>query len=129
MAPFALHPIPQSRCRGHVRLVQSILRTILILILALAAFWWQYGAGRLRWLILCSLLAVIVANEFVLAPVMEHLKQAMGSIDALPAGDPRRAEFGMWHGASAVLHLSASLLSAVLVSLGWSGGKELWCKP
>jgi len=68
------------------------------------------------------MLAVVVClvglNEFLLSPVMEELKLAIGSIDALPAGDPKRVEFGIWHGVVSILHLLATLAAAVLVALG-----------
>jgi len=93
-------------------------RGILILLLAVATFWWKREAGRWRWIMLAAVACLAGANEFLLSPVMENLKLAMGPVDALPPGDPRRIEFGMWHGASAVLHLLAVLTSAFLVALG-----------
>jgi len=100
-------------------------RGILILLLAVALFWWKREAARWRWMMLVILACLIGVNEFLLSPVMEHLKSAMGSIDALPPGDPGRASFGMWHGISEILHLLAAFVSAALVAVGWSG----YCKP
>ncbi|MDX8391316.1 MAG: DUF4149 domain-containing protein [Mariprofundaceae bacterium] len=104
-------------------------RSILVLLLAIAAFWWQRQAGRLRWILLLGLACVVGINEFSLSPLMEGLKSSMGSIDALPMNDPQRAEFGMWHGISAVLHLFAALMAALLVALGWAGQRKEHCKP
>jgi len=104
-------------------------RGILILLLAITAFWWKRCAGRWRWSMLAVVACLVGVNEFLLSPVMETLKSAMGPIDAVPPGDPHRAEFGMWHGISAVLHLLAAFVSAVLVAFGWSGNKEDHCKP
>jgi len=104
-------------------------RGILILLLAIALFWWKRCAGRRRWIMLGVVACLVGANEFLLAPVMEALKLAMGSIDALPPGDPQRAAFGMWHGISATLDLLATLVSIVLVALGWSGAGKNRCKP
>jgi len=100
-------------------------RGILILLLAIAFFWWKREAGKCRWILLGAAACLVGSNELLLSPAMEHLKSAMGSIDALPPGDPQRAEFGMWHGASEVLHLLATLISMALVVLGWGGS----CKP
>jgi len=69
-------------------------------------------------LLLCGI------NEFVLAPHMQAMKDAMGPIDALAKDDPQRAAFGMWHGVSAILHLAESLLAAGLVALGWSERRD-----
>ncbi len=104
-------------------------RGILILLFAIALFWWKRCAGRQRWIMLGVIACLVGANEFLLAPVMESLKSAMGSIDALPPGDPQRAAFGMWHGISAVLDLFATLVSVMLVALGWSGAGKNSCKP
>jgi len=100
-------------------------RGILILLLAIALFWWKREAGKWRWILLGAAASLVGSNELLLSPAMEHLKSAMGSIDALPPGDPGRAAFGMWHGASEVLHLLATLISVALVALGWGGS----CKP
>ncbi len=80
-------------------------------------------------MMLGAVACLVATNEFLLAPIMETLKSAMGSIDALPPGDPQRAAFGMWHGISAVLDLLATLVSIILVALGWSGSGKDRCKP
>jgi len=108
-------------------------RGILLLLLAVTVFWWKRGVGRWRWIMLAVVVCLVGLNEFVLAPVMETLKSAMGSIDVLPVGDPKRAEFGIWHGVTSILHLLAALTAAVLVALGlplgWSGRGREHCKP
>jgi len=104
-------------------------QTILILLFALAAFWWRRAAGRWRWGMLFFVTVAVALNEFGLRPVMEHLKQAMGSIDAVPVMDPMRRAFGMWHGISAILHLLASLAATGLVALGWERSGEAQCRP
>ncbi len=104
-------------------------RGILILLLALTAFWWDRCAGRWRWVMLAAVACLVGLNEFLLSPVMEHLKSVMGSIDALSPGDPQRAEFGMWYGTIAVLHLLAVILSIIQVALGWDGHRGEHCKP
>jgi hypothetical protein len=102
-------------------------RGILLLLVALALFWRGRDAGRWRWILLGALFLLCGLNEFVLSPHMQALKDAMGPIDALPKGDPQRAEFGMWHGISAVIHLAASLLAVLLTALGWSERRDA-CK-
>jgi len=100
-------------------------RGILLLLLAVTAFWWKRGVGRWRWIMLVVVACLVGVNEFILAPAMETLK----SIDALSADDPKRIEFGIWHGVSVVLHLLASLAAAVLVALGGAGCGREHCKP
>jgi len=104
-------------------------RGILLLLLAVAVFWWKRGVGRWRWIILAVVACLVGLNEFLLSPVLETLKSAIGSIDALSADDPKRIEFGIWHGVSVVLHLLASLAAAVLVALGRSECGREHCKP
>jgi len=97
-------------------------RGILILLIAVALFWWRAASvGRWRWALLTGLLLICGINEFAIAPHMQAMKDAMGPIDAVPEGSPERAAFGMWHGISAVLHLVASLMAVLLTALGWNG--------
>ncbi|MDQ6971257.1 MAG: DUF4149 domain-containing protein [Mariprofundaceae bacterium] len=102
-------------------------RALFLLIFAVALFWRGHEAGRWRWSLLGALLLLCLLSAFVLAPHMAALKEAMGPIDALPADDPARARFGLWHGVSALLHLAASLLAVGLVALGWQA-KGTACK-
>ncbi len=93
-------------------------RTILILALAVALFWVRRGAGGLRWGLLAALGLLVGVNEFGLRPHLQDLKQVMGAIDTVPAADPARRAFALWHGISATLHLLASLAAALLVAVG-----------
>lgn len=95
-------------------------RTIVILALAVAAFWWrQGGAGRSSWLLLGLVLLLVGINEWGITPVIEALKAQIGhGFDTLPKHDPLRARFGAWHGVSAVLHLITTLAAAWLVATG-----------
>ncbi len=104
-------------------------RAILILLLALAAFWWGKSAGYWRWGLLLLLALLVALNEFGLRPEMEYLKQVMGPIDTVPATDPVRESFAVWHGISAVLHLLESLAAAILVALGPLRSGEMKCRP
>jgi Domain of unknown function (DUF4149) len=99
-------------------------RAILLLLIAVALFWRGHNTGRWRWVMLGVLLLLCGINEFVLAPHMQSIKDAMGPIDALPKTDPQRTEFGMWHGISELLHMAASLMAAGLVGLGWNGRRD-----
>ena len=95
-------------------------RTIVILVLAVATFWWrQGGAGRSSWLLLGLVLLLVVVNEWGITPVIEALKAQIGhGFDTLAKGDPLRVRFGTWHGISAVLHLITTLAAAWLVAAG-----------
>lgn len=135
LAPVLFSSLHSHAQAGHLAgiIFHIANRGALVLLLAVAAFWWKREAGRWRWMMLATVACLASVNEFLLSPLMEHLKLAMGSIDALPPGDPGRAEFGMWHGVSAILHLLATLVSAFMVALGLplgrSGSREDHCKP
>lgn len=104
-------------------------RGILILLLAIMVFWWKRCAGRWRWIMLVAVACMVGVNEFLLSPVMEHLKSLMGSMDVLSPDDPQRAMFDMWHGAGVALHVLAALLSMIQVALGWNGHRGAHCTP
>jgi len=135
VAPVLFANLDSRALAGHLAgiIFHMTNRGMLILLLAVALFWWKREAGRWRWMMLGAVACLVGVNEFVLSPMMEHLKSATGSIDALPSGDPQRAEFGRWHGISEVLHLLATFISTALVALGqplgWSGNREDHCKP
>jgi hypothetical protein len=99
-------------------------RTIVILTLAVATFWWrQGGAGRSSWLLLGLVLLLVIVNEWGISPVIEALKTQIGhGFDTLAKHDPLRVRFGIWHGVSAVLHLITTLAAAWLVAAG--GGRR-----
>ena len=101
---------------GHVFHIGNI--AILLLLLAVAGFWWRMGAGRLAWLLLFAIAVLVGVNEFGITPVIYHLKATLGPIDALPHGDPGRARFGMWHGISELLYMLAGLMAVLLVARG-----------
>ncbi|OIO67672.1 MAG: DUF4149 domain-containing protein [Zetaproteobacteria bacterium CG12_big_fil_rev_8_21_14_0_65_55_1124] len=126
VAPVLFANLDTSAQAGHLAgLIFHIAnRAILLLLIAVALFWRGREAGRWRWILLTALLLLCGTQEFVLAPHMQAMKDAMGPIDALPKDSPQRAAFGMWHGISALLHLAASLFAAGLTALGWSGQRE-----
>jgi len=95
--------------------------SLLFMAAAVAAFWLRMRAGnvgRLRWILLLLLAVLVAVSAFVLAPLMADIKAQMGPIDLVAKGDPARQMFGLYHGISAVMHLLASVLSALLVALG-----------
>jgi len=123
VAPVLFGNLDSRALAGHLAGIMFHLsnRGILMLLLALVFFWWKRNAGKWRWILLSAVACLVGLNEWVMSPHMEYLKSIMGSIDALPQGDPHRAEFGMWHGVSEVLHLLATLAAVVLAALGWRG--------
>jgi len=129
VAPVLFANLDSAAQAGHLAgiVFHAANRAIILLLIAVALFWRARQAGRWRWMLLLLLLLLCAISEFALAPHMEQLKSAMGSIDALPTGDPKRSEFGIWHGISAFSHLTASLLAVGLVALGWSGRRDA-CK-
>ena len=90
----------------------------LFLLIAVAAFWLRLSVGRLNWSLLLMLLILISLNEFVLSPLMQALKDSVVSVSALPSDAPIHAKFAMYHGFSAMCHLLATALIALLVALG-----------
>jgi len=92
---------------------------VLFLMAAVGAFWMRLDSvGRLNWILLLLVGVFVAGNEFVLSPMMQALKDAAGAMDALPKDDPQRLQFGLYHGVSALLHLIASGMAALLVALG-----------
>jgi len=95
---------------------------VLILSAAVASFWMRIkNLGRLNWSLLIGLAVLLAMNEFVISPQLAEIKVQAGPIDQLAADDPQRAEFGMLHGVSAMLHLLAAISAALLVTLGGRG--------
>jgi len=106
---------------------------VLLMAVAVGSFWMRAKhIARSGWILLASLLILIVVNEYAVSPVLADIKAAVGSIDALPVDDPKRSEFAMWHGASATIHLVATIAAAFLVMLGGhkktGNGHEASCK-
>jgi len=92
---------------------------VLFLAAAVATFWMRsHTAGRLNWVLLLLIVLLISINEFGISPLIQALKDSAGAIDALAKDDPQRVQFGIYHGISAVCHLLASLMAALLVALG-----------
>ncbi|TLS75641.1 DUF4149 domain-containing protein [Mariprofundus erugo] len=103
------------------RIFHLSLVTLLFLAAAVASFWWRMQSdgqiiGRRSWILLAALCLLVAINVFGLAPLMADIKQQMGPIDLIPKDNPLRQKFGMWHGISAVLHLLASIVAAMLVA-------------
>ncbi|GAV19843.1 hypothetical protein MMIC_P0801 [Mariprofundus micogutta] len=96
---------------------------IIFLAAAVLVFWLRMqksGAliGRLRWILLLLLAALIMGNEFAVSPVLADLKAQLGPMDQVADDNPQRKLFGMWHGISALIHLVAAISAAALVALG-----------
>lgn len=75
-------------------------------------------AGRFRLWIVIIMLCVIIAGQFILAPMMVELKQA-GIIE----GSENAGHFARLHGVSSVLFLINSLLGLLLVVVGIRPGQ------
>jgi len=104
---------------GHIFHIVNI--GVLFLAVAVASFWMRsHAAGRLNWILLLLIILLISINEFGISPLIQSIKDSSGAIDALAKDDPQRMQFGMYHGISAVCHLLASLMAALLVALGGS---------
>lgn len=78
----------------------------------------RYRAGALRqglfWIVIV-MLALVLAGEFGVQPVMAALKE-----QALPGSvmeSALRDRFALWHGVSSVIYLLESLLGAALIVL------------
>ncbi len=100
---------------------------VLLMAVAVGSFWMcMQEIARSNWMLLLALLLLIAVNEYAVAPLLADLKAAAGQIDALSADDPGRQEFAIWHGVSAVMHLLATVVAALLVMLG--GYKRSSCK-
>jgi len=96
---------------------------ILILGVAVAAFWWRESRrggliGGWRIGLLAAVLLLIGVNEFAVSTQIVAIKAQAGPIDALAADDPLRRAFGIWHGISAAIHLCAALCMTLLVGAG-----------
>ncbi|PCI42776.1 MAG: hypothetical protein COB41_08810 [Proteobacteria bacterium] len=102
---------------GHIFHMVNI--GVLFLAAAVASFWMRsHTAGRLNWVLLLLIVLLISINEFGISPLIQGIKDSVDAIDALAKDDPQRVQFGMYHGVSAVCHLLASLMAALLVALG-----------
>jgi hypothetical protein len=85
------------------------------------------GAFARARVVLPALTALLcAAAQFGVGPRISALRAEMGpSIEALPAGDPRRAAFGRLHGVSVLLMGAAGLAAgAALVLTGVAAARE-----
>lgn len=108
------------------RIFHFSLIALLFLGAAVASFWWRMQSdglaiGRSSWLLLAVVCLLVAINVFALAPLMADIKHQMGPIDLIPKENPLRQKFGMWHGISAVVHLLASIVAAILVAVAPGG--------
>jgi hypothetical protein len=101
-----LDPATAGRVAGELFTIVTWLSMVcgVLLMLALRG---KAGSGRLRIRLIPLMMALIGASEWIVRPLMEATR--------LPDGTPG-AGFGMWHGVSALLYLSASLLAILLVA-------------
>jgi len=100
---------------------------VLLMTVAVGSFWLRIkDISKSNWILLALLLLLVAINAYGVSPVLAELKAAAGPVDALSADDPKRMQFGMWHGISAVLHLLETIAAAMLVMLG--GHKRSACK-
>jgi len=92
---------------------------VIFIAIAVAAFWFRMkSVTKFNWGVLLVLASLVAINEYGVSPIIHELKLAIGPIDQLADGDPHRAEFGMWHGVSAVIHLLSSIVAALLLLMG-----------
>jgi len=92
---------------------------VVIIAVAVAAFWMRMESiSRRQWGVLLVVAALAAINEYGVSPIIMELKLAAGPIDQLAADSPLKAQFGMWHGVSAVIHLLSSIVAAFLLLMG-----------
>jgi len=90
---------------------------ILFLAVAVGSFWIKGSdVGYFNWGLLLLMVLLVAVNEFAVSPLMQALKDSAGAIDLLPKDDSQRVSFGIYHGISAIFHLLASLMAALLVA-------------
>ncbi|HKI60644.1 MAG TPA: DUF4149 domain-containing protein [Mariprofundaceae bacterium] len=106
---------------------------VVIIAVAVAAFWLRMKSiSRRSWGMLLVVASLAAINEYGVSPIIAELKLAAGPIDQLAADDPLKAQFGMWHGVSAVIHLLSSIMAVILLLTGVHGradnGSKESCK-
>jgi hypothetical protein len=94
---------------------------VLFLATAVVAFWSRMSVGRINWFLVVSLMVLVGLNVFGLTPIMQGLKDSVDNISALPSDNVIHKKFAMYHGMSAVCHLLATVLAALLVAMGGRG--------
>ncbi len=83
--------------------------------LALARSW--RALGRPAALGVIVMLLLTLASQRIVIPRMDVLRMEMGSVDATPAGDARRAEFDRLHGVSVDLEGGVLLIGLAALFL------------
>ncbi len=116
VAPAAFAVLPTRTLAG--ALVGRVLPVLFVTGVALGALLaWRGGRTLARAMGLLAVIACGIA-QFVIDPRIEAIRRSVGGpMDALAAGDPRRAAFGQLHGLS-VLALGGAML-AVTVALAF----------
>lgn len=119
VTPLLFGMLSERALAGEIagRLFHISYTAVLLLAVAVAAFWRGRRAGRLAWLLLAALLLLVAANAFGVAAILADIKAAAGPVTALAEDHPARLRFAMWHGISAGLHLLSSLLAVLLVAM------------
>ncbi len=119
-------PVEAGRLAGHV--FALVHPGVLLLALAVGAFWLRMRAderiGWLRWTMLGVVVAAMAVEWAWLSPTIAQIKDAAGPIDRLPEHDPMRARFALAHAMGSLAHLLATLAGLVLVVIGPVGRRE-----
>lgn len=117
VAPAAFAVLPSRALAG--ALVGRVLPVLFIagIVVAVVALLLERPtvgrAPRLRRAALAAMAVACVAAQFVVAPRIERLREAIGgAIDALPVGDDRRVAFGRLHA------ISVGWLALAMVAAG-----------
>ena len=125
VAPVAFAVLPSRTLAG--ALVGRVLPVVFIagLVVAVASLWLDGGdrgrSYRVRRAMLLATAVSCAAAQFVVGPRIERVRKEIGgSVDQLPAGDPRRIAFGRLHAASVAwlgLAMVAAATTLVLITL------------
>jgi len=121
VAPILFAKVGSSHEAGRLagEIFHIVNNGVVIIAVAVAAFWMRMESiSRRQWGVLLVVAALAAINEYGISPMIAELKLAAGPIDQLAADDPLKAQFGMWHGISAVIHLLASIIAALLLLMG-----------
>ncbi len=100
---------------GNMFTIVSVMGAICGLIL-LISMWKHLGKNKFRhwrlWVVVVMLLLILI-SAVVLQPIMANLKQ-----EGLVEGSEAAAQFGRYHGISAMLYLATVVLGSLLVMAG-----------
>ena len=69
--------------------------------------------------------ALTAASQYVVSPRMDALRRQMGSVEATPPTDPRRAEFDRLHSTSVDLEGAVLVLGLVALFLAGRDGEQV----